>query len=185
MKTIKGLCLGAALLAVAFVASDARAHDDDDAVAAIEGTGTFTSVVTRTTQTLTPPCVSLITRIGTVSFSGFISNVLANGTQVAHALRDACAAPVQGPTKQTYKLRNATVAGRTGDLVIESEGFFEGDAATAPGARNRYHFEIRGISGGLKHLRGEGQSVGLATGFPGVPATSSNTYYARAWFEDD
>jgi hypothetical protein len=42
---------------------------------------------------------------------------------------------------------------------------------------------ISGISGDLKGAVGEGQSVGLATAFPGDPATSSNTYYIKIWLK--
>jgi hypothetical protein len=99
----------------------------------LEGTGTFSSVVIRTTSTLDPPCVSLVTRVGTVDFTGFIKNTA--GNFLSHAVRDACADPVQGPTKQTYDLLNATVAGRTGQLHVEAEGIFEGDATTPPPER--------------------------------------------------
>lgn len=143
----------------------------------LEGTGTFSSQVVRTTETLDPPCVSLVTRNGNVAFTGLITNTLQNGDFVSHALRDACATPVQGPSKQTYELHGATVAGKKGDLVVEAEGIFEGDATTPPGARSRYQLKIWGVSGDFKGAEGEGQSVGIATGFPGVPATSSNTYY--------
>jgi hypothetical protein len=98
----------------------------------VEGTGTFGSVVTRTTSTLDPSCVSLVTRVGTVEFTGFVTNAAADGKFLSHALRDACASPVQGPSKQAYDLLNATVAGRTGQLHVEAEGIFEGDATTPP-----------------------------------------------------
>jgi hypothetical protein len=142
----------------------------------LEGTGTFSSVVIRTTSTLDPPCVSLVTRVGTVDFTGFIKNTA--GNFLSHAVRDACADPVQGPTKQTYDLLNATVAGRTGQLHVEAEGVFEGDATTPPGARSRYHLTITGVDGDFKGAYGEGQSVGLAT-----TTSSSNTYYVKIWLK--
>jgi hypothetical protein len=144
----------------------------------VEGTGTFTSAVVRTATVMDPPCVSLITRSGTVEFSGFIANAGADSSFLSHAVRDACASPVQGPTKQTYDLLYATVAGRTGHLLVVAEGVFEGDATVPPGARSRYHLTITGIDGDFKGAYGEGQSVGLATS-----TSSTNSYYAKIQFK--
>ena len=178
MKPIRIQAIVALFIGAIVLSAGALSQASAGSTTVIEGTGTFSSVVTRTTATLDPACVSLVTRIGTVAFTGLITNALADGQFASHALRDACAAPVQGPSRQTYDLLNATVGGKTGHLVVEVEGFFDGDAATPPGARTRYHFTISGVGGNLKGALGEGQSVGLATAFPGVPATSSNTYYA-------
>jgi hypothetical protein len=185
MKTMKALYMRAALIAVAgsiLLLADARSLRAGS-MTVIEGTGNFSSEVARTTDILDPTCVSLVTRIGNVAFRGLISNALDHGGFVSHSLRDACATPTQGTTRATYDLLNATVAGKTGHLVVEVEGVFEGDATTPPGARTRYHFTISGVGGALKGVEGEGQSVGLATGFPGLPAVSSNTYYAKIWFK--
>jgi hypothetical protein len=175
MKRFKALHVRVALVAAAgsilLFAGD-RSQVRADSTIVIEGTGNFDSVVTRTTETLSPLCVSLISRAGTVAFTGLITNDPQNGVLVARAVRDACASPVQGTSTQTYDLLNATVAGRTGHLVVEAEGVFEGDATTLPGARSRYHLKISGVGGDLKGAEGEGQSVGLAT-----TAASSNTYY--------
>jgi hypothetical protein len=186
MTTIKARYMRAVLVAIvgsvlllARVRSQARAGS----ITVIEGTGNFSSVVLRTTQTLNPPCVSLVTRTGNIAFTGFITNALQDGDFVSHNLRDACATPVQGTSRQTYDLLNATVAGNTGDLVVEVEGIFEGDATAPPGARTRYHLKIRGVGGDFKGAEGEGQSVGLATAFPSLPADSSDTYYVKIWFK--
>mgnify|MGYP001459825557 CR=1 FL=1 len=131
MKAMKAPHVRAALVAVAgsiLLLAEAPSQARADSTIVIEGNGTFSSVVTRTTVALTPPCVSLVTRIGTIAFTGLIANDLPDGQFESHALRDACAPPVQGPSKQTYDLRHATVAGKTGHLVVEVEGFFEGDA---------------------------------------------------------
>ena len=173
MKTTKGLYVHAAVLAVAasmLLFAGARGPARADSTIVLEGTGTFTSTVVRTSVPLDPPCVSLVTRVGTVAFTGFIT--AQTGNFESHALRDACAAPVQGPTSQTYELLNATIGGKTGQLVIQADGIFEGDATVAPGARSRYHLTISGVGGDLKGAVGEGQSVGLAT-----TSASSNTYY--------
>jgi hypothetical protein len=180
MKTSKVPYMGAAVVAVAasivlLAGTDRQSWAASPTV--LEGTGTFSSAVVRTTTPLDPSCVSLVTREGTVAFTGFITNT--DGGFLSHAVRDACASPVQGPSKQTYDLFNATVDGRTGHLIVEAVGIFEGDATTPPGARSQYHLTITGVDGDFKGATGEGQSVGLATGFPGVPATSSNTYYIK------
>jgi hypothetical protein len=140
----------------------------------VRGTGNFVTQVKRTTEPLNPPCVVLVTRVGNVSFSGFIENVLENGHQETHAQRDECEAPVQGTTATTYTLAEATVAGRTGGLILEASGIFEGDATLPTGARTRLHFNIRGVSGDLKGATGTGQFVGEST-----TASSFNTYYAE------
>ena len=173
MKLTKGLYLRAAAGAVAasmLLFAGARGPARADSTTVLQGTGTFTSAVVRTAQTLDPPCVSLVTRTGTVAFAGFIT--AASGNFQSHALRDACADPVQGPTTQTYDLPHATIGGKTGHLVVQAEGIFEGDATVAPGARSRYHLTITGVGGDFKGAVGEGQSVGLAT-----TAASTNTYY--------
>ena len=186
MKTRKALYVGVALVAVAgtiLLLPAARSHARSESTPTeIEGTGKFDSEVVRTTEVLDPPCVSLVTRVGHVAFTGFITNAFADGNFEAHALRDACAASVQGTSRQTYDLLNATVRGKTGHLRIEAEGVFEGDATTPPGARTRYSFKIWGIGGDFNGAEGEGQSVGLATGSTGSPAVSSNTYHARIRF---
>jgi hypothetical protein len=144
----------------------------------VEGVGTFNSVVVRTTIPMDPSCVSLVTRVGTVEFDGFVTNAAADSTFLSHTVRDACASPIQGPTKQTDELLNATVAGRTGHLTVEAEGVFEGDATVAPGARSRYHLTITGVDGDFQGAYGEGQSVGLAT-----TTSSSNSYYVKIWLK--
>jgi hypothetical protein len=140
----------------------------------VTGTGSFVTEVTRTSEPLDPPCVTLVTRVGNVSFSGLIENALKNGHQEVHALRDECAYPVQGTTKATYMLNQVTVAGRSGGLILEARGIFEGDATLSAGARPRYHFTIRGVSGDLKGATGDGQYVGQAS-----TTSVFNTYYAE------
>lgn len=175
MKRFTALHVRVALVAVAgsiLLFAGERSEVRADSTIVIEGTGNFDSVVTRTTETLSPPCVSLVSRAGVVAFTGLITSQ--NGAFASRALRDACATPVQGTSTQTYDLLYATVAGRTGHLVVQAEGVFEGDATTPPGARSRYHLTISGVDGDLKGAEGEGQSVGLATS-----ASSSNTYYVK------
>jgi len=89
-------------------------------------------------------------------------------------VRDACEDPIQGTNKTTYTLDEATVAGRTGGLILEASGIFDGDVTSPAGSRTRFHFTIRGVSGDLKGATGTGQFVGGST------ATNSfNTYYAE------
>lgn len=185
MKSTKGRFVCATLVAIVtsivlLAGGERQAGAVSPAVSpvVVEGTGTFNSVVMRTMTTMDPACVSLITRAGTVEFAGFVTNPAANSTFLSHAVRDACADPVQGPTKQTYDLLNATVAGRTGHLIVEAEGVFEGDATAAAGARSRYHLTITGVDGDFKGAYGEGQSVGLAT-----TASSTNSYYVKIWLK--
>jgi hypothetical protein len=140
----------------------------------VTGTGNFVTQVTRTSEPLDPPCIALITRVGNVAFSGLIENALEDGQQETHALRDACAAPVQGTTTTTYTLAEATVAGMTGGLILEARGIFEGDATSPGGARTRLHVTIRGVSGDLKGATGTGQVVGQST-----TTSSFNTYYVE------
>ncbi|MFO0792729.1 MAG: hypothetical protein U0586_01565 [Candidatus Brocadiaceae bacterium] len=140
----------------------------------VKGTGNFVTQVTRTAEPLDPPCVALVTRVGNVSFSGLIENTLENGHQETHALQDGCADPVQGTTATTYILKEATVAGRKGCLILKATGVFEGDATLPAGSRNRLHFKIRGVSGDLKGATGTGQFVGQST-----TTSSSSTYYAE------
>jgi hypothetical protein len=181
MKTTKVRYVCAALVAVVtaiVLLGGAERQTWAGSPVVVEGTGTFTSTVARITSPMDPLCVSLVTRTGTVEFSGFITNAGADSSFLSHAVRDACASPIQGPTKQTYDLLYATVAGRTGHLLVEAEGVFEGDATVAPGARSRYHLTITGIDGDFQGAYGEGQSVGLAT-----TASSTNSYYAKIWLK--
>jgi hypothetical protein len=157
-------------------ASDKTKHKEDMLVS---GTGNLVTEVTRTSEELDPPCVSLVTRIGSVSFSGFIENAPGDGQQEVHALRDACSDPVYGTATSTFKLEAATVAGRTGGLILEARGFFEGDATSPGGARPRYHFTIRGVSGDLKGATGTGHYLGQAT-----TTSAYNTYYAEILLPD-
>lgn len=145
----------------------------------VTGTGKFVTQVTRTSESLDPPCVTLVTRVGNVSFSGLIGNAPENGYQETHALRDECAAPIQGTTATTYILKEATVAGRTGGLILKASGIFDGDVTLPAGARTRLHFKIRGVSGDLKGVTGTGQFVGQST-----TNCSFNTYYAEILLPD-
>jgi hypothetical protein len=139
----------------------------------VTGTGGFVTQVTRTTEPLDPPCVTLPKRVGNVAFSGLLENALENGRQEVHGLRDACEDPVQGTATATYLLEEATVAGRTGGLILEATGIFNGDATSPAGARPRYHLTIRGVSGDLKGVTGTGQNLGGAT-----TTSAVNAYYA-------
>ena len=76
----------------------------------------------------------------------------------------------------TFALENATVAGRTGTLILEGRGIFEGDATGAAGARPRYPITFRGVSGDLKGATGTGQILGQASA-----TTAFDTYCAEIW----
>lgn len=145
----------------------------------IAGTGSFVAVLTRTVETLNLPCVQLVSSDGTIEFSGLIVTPGSGSVGGSRALRDACAAPVQGTTASSFTLVGATVSGKTGDLILEATGVFEGEPTIAPGVRTRLHFTIRGVSGGLNGATGTGQVVGQTTAFPGEPASSHGTYYAE------
>jgi hypothetical protein len=183
----QALRVGVGLVAVVgaiLLLPEARSHArGQSGPAQIEGTGRFESLVVRTTETLDPPCVSLVTRVGRVAFTGFISNALEDSHFDSRALRDACTSSVQGTARQTYDLLGATVNGRTGHLRIEADGIFEGDATTPPGTRHRFSLKIVGLGGDLEGAEGEGQAVGGATSFPGEPAISSTTYHVRIRFK--
>jgi len=154
----------------------------------IEGTGNLHTEGVRTQEPLIPACVSLVTRTGHVAFEGLIRNDLLDGDMSTRAMRDDCVDPagsaVQGPSRHTYDLKNASIGGKKGRLVIEMEGFFTGDAHTPPGSRTQYHLKIRGVGGDFKDAVGEGTAVGLATGFPNVEATTSTTYHVRIWIRN-
>lgn len=165
------------ILAVAsafLLATDVSGKPKDEKGTLVSGTGEFVTEVERTTVPLDPPCVSLLTRAGNVAFSGLIENALEDGWQEVRGLRNACTEPVHGTASATFTLENATVAGRTGTLILEGRGIFEGDATGAAGARPRYHITIRGVSGELKGATGTGQILGQATA-----TTAFDAYYAE------
>jgi hypothetical protein len=143
----------------------------------VTGTGTFTTVVTRISQDLSDcgdvdvsTAVQLVTRDGTVAFSGAISTGNA-GDFSSTSLREACASPALGTFQAELSLQDATVAGRTGILKIEMEGVFDGDPTSPGGVRTRGHGTVTGVSGGLRGARGRIQFVGQAT-----TTSSSNIY---------
>jgi hypothetical protein len=142
----------------------------------VTGTGNLVAQVTRTSKPLDPPCVAFGTHVGNVSFSGLIENALEDGDQEIRTVLDGCSAPFQGTTMGTYTLAKATVAGRTGGLILEVRGIFE----LEPFSRNRYHFTIRGVSGDLKRATGAGVLVG-----EGSPTRVFSTYYAEILLPDD
>lgn len=170
---------GLLLLLVAFAAllvphAAISGKSNEEKGTLVTGTGNIIAVVTRTSEPLSPPCVTLVTRVGTASFSGLIENAPEHGLQETRALRDACEEPIQGTNRTTYTLDEATVAGRTGGLILEASGVFDGDATSPAGSRTRLHFTIRGVSGELKGATGTGQFVGDST-----TTSSFNTYYAE------
>jgi hypothetical protein len=130
-------------LSVPIVASNSKPNEEKDTLVA--GTGNIVAVVTRTSEPLSPPCVTLVRRVGSASFSGLIENAPDHGRQESRILRDACEDPIQGTNKTTYVLDQATVAGRTGGLILEASGIFDGDATSPAGSRTRLHFTIRGV----------------------------------------
>jgi len=130
-------------LSVPIVASNSKPNEEKDTLVA--GTGNIVAVVTRTSEPLSPPCVTLVRRVGSASFSGLIENAPEHGRQESRILRDACEDPIQGTNKTTYVLDQATVAGRTGGLILEASGIFDGDATSPAGSRTRLHFTIRGV----------------------------------------
>jgi len=129
----------------------------------VTGTGNFTTQLTTISETLQPPCVQLLTRTGQAEFSGFITNALGSSQLDSRAILDACADPAQGTIRSEFRLEGATVAGLTGDLVIEIHAFFEGNVALPSGVRTRGHGTITGISGQLKGAGGTFQFLGQRT----------------------
>jgi len=166
------LLIAVAGLSVQVAATSGKTNEEKDTL--VTGSGNIVALVTRTSEPLSPPCITLVRRVGTASFSGLIENAPEHGRQESRILRDACEDPIQGTNATTYTLDEATVAGRTGGLILEASGIFDGDATSPAGSRTRLHFTIRGVSGDLKGATGTGQFVGDST------ATSSfNTYYAE------
>jgi hypothetical protein len=166
------LLLAGAGLSVQLAATSGKTTEEKDPL--VTGSGNIVAVVTRTSEPLSPPCITLVRRVGTAAFSGFIENAPEDGRQESRIVRDACEDPIQGTNATTYTLEEATVAGRTGGLILEANGIFDGDVTAPAGSRTRLHFTIRGVSGDLKGATGTGQFVGEST------ATSSfNTYYAE------
>ena len=164
--------IAVAALSVQLAATSGKTNEEKGTL--VTGTGNIVAVVTRTSEPLSPPCITLVRRVGTASFSGLIENAPEHGRQESRILRDACEDPIQGTNATTYTLDEATVAGRTGGLILKATGIFDGDATSPAGSRTRLHFTIRGVSGDLKGATGTGQFVGDST------ATSSfNTYYAE------
>jgi hypothetical protein len=164
--------IGASGLSVRLAADSGKTNEEKGTL--VTGTGNIVAEVTRTSEPLSPPCVTLVRRVGTASFSGLIENALEHGLQESRILRDACEEPIHGTNRTTYTLDEATVAGRRGGLILEASGTFDGDVTSPAGSRTRFHFTIRGISGDLKGATGTGQFVGEST------ATNSfNTYYAE------
>jgi len=140
----------------------------------VTGTGNLTTLVTATVETLQPPCVQLVTRTGQAEFSGFITNTPGNSQFDSRAMVDACADPVQGTFRSEIRLEAATVAGLTGDLVIEVHGVFDGNVTSPSGRRTRGHGTITGISGELRGASGRFQFVGQAT-----TSSAFNTYFTE------
>jgi len=159
-------------LSVRLAAGSGKTNEEKETL--VTGTGNIVAVVTRTSEPLSPPCVTLVRRSGTASFSGLIENAPEDGRQESRILRDACEDPIQGTNRTTYTLDKATVAGRTGGLILEATGIFDGDATSPAGSRTRLHFTIRGVSGDLKGATGTGQFVGDSTS-----TNSFSTYYAE------
>jgi hypothetical protein len=156
-----------AMLALFVILSEGRPARADNATV-LRGTGNFDTSVVRTAQTLMPDCVSLVTRVGTSSFTGLIQG---QGSYSSQALRDACGS-VQGTNRGTLIIDPATIGNRTGSLELTFEGVFEGDATSSTGARSRQHWRLNGLTGSLAGATGEGESVGLA-----LTTASSVTYY--------
>ena len=159
-------------LSVRLAASSGKLNEEKETL--VTGTGNIVAVVMRTSEPLSPPCVTLVRRVGSASFTGLIENAPEHGRQDSRIVRDACEDPIQGTNKTTYELDKATVAGRTGGLILQATGIFDGDATSPSGSRTRLHFTIRGVSGELKGAAGSGQFVGDSTS-----TSSFNTYYAE------
>ncbi len=144
----------------------------------ISGTGTWRTEVIREETALQPSCILYVTRIGKITFSGFIQNDLEKGRYETHGgLADRCVEPSQGPFRLIFKLDDATVAGRRGSLAIEIKGTFTGDVGTPAGVRTLNHIEILSGSGGLAGIKGKGIAVGRST-----TTESSNVYYLEIEF---
>lgn len=151
----------------------------------VMGVGTFTLSETRVVEPLQPPCVSLVTRTGTVEFAGLIASLAANGLTVSRTISEACTDPAHGTFQAEIQLRSATVGGLTGNLVIVIQGVVEGRVTDPSGARTRGHGTITGISGKLRGASGKFQYVGQATATPGSPASAFNTYFAEIHVKRD
>lgn len=139
----------------------------------ISGTGTWRTEIAREEVALQPSCFTYVTRVGKITFSGFIQNELEKGRYETHGgLVDRCAEPFQGPFRLIFKLEEVTVAGRKGGLVIEVTGTFTGDVTSSQGVRTMNHLEILSGSGGLAGIKGKGIAVGR-----GTITESTNVYY--------
>src|SRR5262249_29460953 len=104
------LLLAVAGLSVPLVATSGKTNEEKETL--VTGTGNIAAVVTRTSEPLSPPCVTLVRRVGTALFSGLIENAPEHGRQESRIVRDACEDPIQGANKTTYTLDEATPAGR-------------------------------------------------------------------------
>jgi hypothetical protein len=144
----------------------------------IQGTGNLSSVNTRTTTELDPPCVELVERSGSVALTGVITTAVGLNSYYSRALRDSCDPTTQivGMTMQWYDNLTATIAGRTGRIRIEAIGPFEGDALIPPGTELRLRWKITGLDGDLRGMEGEGIAVGRSTAFDNQQPTANTTY---------
>ena len=143
-----------------------------------QGSGNLTNINVRTSTTLSPAYVSQTDQVSSIQLTVVITSSVEPNGAVSRSLRDDCATPssVVGVSTQRYEIQKATIAGRTGRILIEAQGPWEGDATTPPGTRIRLHWKITGLDGDLKGMEGEGLSVGTTTAFPNQLATANTTY---------
>jgi hypothetical protein len=169
------------LFSVFTMAFSITLHAESAHARVIEGTGNLASTNIRTSTQLYPACVTQVDRTGSIQLTGVIFTSNEPTGYQSTSLRDDCASPssIIGTSRHRYEIQNATIAGRTGRIVIEAVGVYEGDATTPPGTRMRLQWKITGLDGDLKGMEGEGQSVGITTAFPNQPATNSSTYSVK------
>ncbi|MBS1824469.1 MAG: hypothetical protein JST93_04050 [Acidobacteria bacterium] len=141
----------------------------------VNGSGTFSSVVTNPSEALDPPCVLKVTRRGSVTFTGLLTGE--NGTIDSTTLSNRCGEVPQGPVVVIYRLNDVTVNGKKGGLVIFQRGTFEGVVDSANGARVTSHIEVMGVSGELKGVTG----FGIVTS-RSVASGTTNTYWCQLQF---
>lgn len=122
----------------------------------------------RTQDPLEPPCVFLITTRGAATFTGFIRTTT-DGQFETVVVANQCG-NVQGPgsvtsrvVREVSRLDDVVIAGRKGGIVITRKATAAGDPQSPEGVRSVSQLEIRGSTGQLKHIRGNGLAVGRTT----------------------
>jgi len=160
------------LLVAGVAALSPRAHANN---VTITGTGNISVKVVTTATPLIPSCVLLVNRDGTATWTGFIAGI---GHHSVRGLSNTCVTPNEGAFDAVYTLDNVTIDGRTGSLVITTQGTAHGSFSDPGGVANLTHFQIVG-GGGLEGATGHGSIVGSVTA-----STAFITYYAEIQLSD-